>query len=248
MITYLSPPLPVNMGETWFEVASLEHFWIRRRFEVFQKLADALPMRGRIAEFGCGHGLLLQQMAQGYGVAIDGYDLNEPALKLADTPSQRLFHYNIHDRASDLRELYDLIFLFDIIEHLEDDRGFMESVFYHVRPGGWIAINVPANQSLYSKYDKVIGHQRRYDMEMLRELARHTGFTVKAWSYWGFSLIPLLLLRQKLQAGLPENEVARRGFAPPSQLFNRLLLHWSRMEWIPNHTSGASVMALMTRD
>jgi hypothetical protein len=38
-IEFLSPPAPVSMAEHWFEIASVDHFWVRRRFEVLQNLA-----------------------------------------------------------------------------------------------------------------------------------------------------------------------------------------------------------------
>jgi hypothetical protein len=39
-IDYLSASLPVNMGNWWFDIATKDHFWIRRRFEVMKRLAD----------------------------------------------------------------------------------------------------------------------------------------------------------------------------------------------------------------
>ena len=58
-IEYLTPPTKVSMTDGYFELASLGHFWVRRRFEVFQKLAGKLVSSAReMAEIGCGQGLL----------------------------------------------------------------------------------------------------------------------------------------------------------------------------------------------
>src|SRR5437870_3830747 len=46
-ITYLSAPAEVSMGNRWFEIASVDHFWIRRRFEVLQRLAGDLIANAR---------------------------------------------------------------------------------------------------------------------------------------------------------------------------------------------------------
>jgi hypothetical protein len=76
-ITYLSPPAEVSMADRWFEIAAIDHFWIRRRFEVFQRLADGLIGSAReIAEIGCGHGLLQLQIETAYGRDVAGFDLN----------------------------------------------------------------------------------------------------------------------------------------------------------------------------
>lgn len=51
-IHYISPPEHVRMADRWFELASADHFWIRRRFEVFCKLAARLVIDAQaIAEF-----------------------------------------------------------------------------------------------------------------------------------------------------------------------------------------------------
>jgi SAM-dependent methyltransferase len=244
-IQYLSTPLPVHMGETWFEIATLDHFWIRRRFEVFQKLWGRRDWSGRIGEIGCGHGLVLEQMKQAYGVTVDGFDLNEEALKLIDPGAGRLFYYNIHDHATELKQAYDTIILFDVIEHLEDDRAFVDSVRFHLKPGGRMIVNVPANQSLYSRYDKVLGHQRRYDIAMMRGVAEGCGLEIEAWTYWGFTYLPLLVLRQRTQANMSDDEVTRRGFKPPGGLANSALHVLGRVEIIPNHWAGASLMAIL---
>jgi hypothetical protein len=66
-ITYLSPPAEVSMADRWFDVAAIDHFWIRRRFEVLQRLAGGLIASAReIAEIGCGHGLLQLQIEKAY--------------------------------------------------------------------------------------------------------------------------------------------------------------------------------------
>ena len=58
-ITYLSAPTPVRMGDWWFEIATEDHFWIRRRFDVLRRLADPVVRNAvRAAEIGCGNGLL----------------------------------------------------------------------------------------------------------------------------------------------------------------------------------------------
>ena len=53
---------------------------------------------------------------------------------------------------------YDLLLLMDVIEHVEDDLEFIRVSLEHLKPGGIIAINVPAHMKLYSRYDEVAGH------------------------------------------------------------------------------------------
>ena len=81
-IAYLSQPEPVSMGDAWFSIASTEHFWIRRRFEVLRALTPGFDWPAlRLAEIGCGSGLLQRQLEDECGARVDGFDLNELALK-----------------------------------------------------------------------------------------------------------------------------------------------------------------------
>src|SRR5438552_3144350 len=135
-IKYLSPPSPVSMGDSWFDIADLNHFWIRRRFEVLERLAGGIVRHSsECAEIGCGNGLLQRQVEDRFGVAVTGFDLNDFALRtnLSRSP---VYCYNIHERSSAMRAKYDVIFLFDVIEHVADDSLFLESARYHLAANG----------------------------------------------------------------------------------------------------------------
>ena len=91
-ITYLSAPAQVAMADRWFAIASAGHFWIRRRFEVFRRLAGGLVAASReIAEIGCGHGLLQRAIEETYEREVAGFDLNEFALKHNLSGSSRIY-------------------------------------------------------------------------------------------------------------------------------------------------------------
>ena len=81
-VAYLSASTPVNMGDWWFDIATSNHFWIRRRFEVMMRLADsAIRNSKRAAEIGCGNGLLQRDIEDYYGIPVAGFELNEVALQ-----------------------------------------------------------------------------------------------------------------------------------------------------------------------
>jgi len=97
-IEYLTPPTKVSMTDGYFELASLGHFWVRRRFEVFQKLAGKLVSSAReMAEIGCGQGLLKREMA--YGREVMGFDLNDNGLKHNLSQRSRVICYDVFQKA-----------------------------------------------------------------------------------------------------------------------------------------------------
>src|SRR4030095_9935198 len=64
---------------------------------------------------------------------------------------------------------FDLVLLLDVIEHVEDDAGFLDgSIVPHLAPGGVLIVSVPAYQGLYSSHDDALAHHRRYSPGRLR--------------------------------------------------------------------------------
>ena len=250
-IIYLSQPEPVSMGDAWFDIASTSHFWIRRRFEVLRKLAPQFDWpRLKLAEIGSGSGLVQRQFEDQFGAEIDGFDLNETALQTAVSRKSRCLCYNIHARDDQLRGVYDAIReFFDVVEHIDDDLGFLESALFHLKPGGSLIINVPALMQIFSGYDKAAGHVRRYAAEDLIALVEGCGLKTTAWTYWGRPMLPLLTLRKRrLEKMTDKDEILRDGFASRGALGNAALLALSRCERIPQHQTGTSLMLIAHRE
>jgi len=66
----------------------------------------------------------------------------------------------------------DLAFLMDVLEHEQDDRGFLGEAFRKLKPGGRLVITVPAFEFLFSAHDVFLGHFRRYRRRQLHDLQR----------------------------------------------------------------------------
>ncbi len=107
---------------------------------------------------------------------------------------------------------FDLIGLFDTIEHIPDDRGVLQEVHRVLRPGGLVFVSVPAYQFLYSHQDRLVHHQRRYTKRQLHHLLEQTGFRPQKLTYFNAFLFPLILpavlvlkLKEKL-VGVPPDQ------------------------------------------
>jgi SAM-dependent methyltransferase len=245
-IEYLSPAAEVSMGDRWFDIASIDHFWVRRRFEVLQRLADALLSgAGELAEVGCGHGLLQRQIEDAYGRKVTGFDLNENALKQNISRLSRVCCYDIYQRDAALRASFDMIFLFDVLEHIPREDDFLKAVLFHLKPDGKLVINVPAGQWAYSVYDRAVGHVRRYSMGTLREVFARSGLRAREWSYWGLPLLPMLMLRKLWLMGRKNtNNIISAGMDSRTATLNSALGALARCEIIPQKLLGTSLMAI----
>jgi predicted SAM-dependent methyltransferase len=153
-----------------------------------------------------------------------------------------LYLYNILERAHELKEKYQMLFLFDVLEHISETDDFLDACSYLLKPGGHIIINVPASSILYSAYDKAAGHLRRYSMESLRMETSRVGLKDVLYTYWGLTYVPLILLRKFLHRNGSVEDIIKKGFDVRNKYINSILLRTGKFEYMPQQFFGSSIM------
>lgn len=235
------------MAESWYEFATPDHFWMKWRTTLLRRMMEETGVdRGLGLDIGCGQGVLFRELEAVHDVTIDGCDLNLAALASAYPGRGTVYQYNIFEGNADLVEKYDFALLIDVIEHVDDDASFLRAAARHVKPNGAVLLNVPALAMLYGPYDRAAGHLRRYSRMTLRSALERAGLVPQRISYWGWSMIPLLLLRNLVLKRTPEEEIIRRGFQPVHPAVNEALGAMGRLElalgsWWP---VGSSITAI----
>ncbi|MFO1284874.1 MAG: class I SAM-dependent methyltransferase [Burkholderiales bacterium] len=126
-------------------------------------------------DIGCGGGDLAEHLARrGWaGTAIDGSDaaIAKARARLARYPRVEVRKGWIDD----LDGQWPTVLLWDVLEHLEDDRGALVAIARRMSPGGWLLIAVPSNPREWRWDDDFYGHLRRYTVEGLRERLAEAG-------------------------------------------------------------------------
>jgi 2-polyprenyl-3-methyl-5-hydroxy-6-metoxy-1,4-benzoquinol methylase len=253
VIEYVSSVTDTKFPDDWYELANAEHFWMHWRQAVALRMIDSTGLERdrelRAFDIGCGAGLFRDQLEGATSWIVDATDLNLAALRQVKPGRGRTLYYDVTEEAGDLLGSYDVVFLFDVIEHVEDVRGLLASAIRHLRPGGHLFINVPALQALFSAYDVAAGHLRRYSRKTLE--AELSGLPCRPGPthYWGFGLLPLLVARRLLVGRQPTEATIRTGFRPPSRLVNQALKAISKIELrLLKYTPlGTSVMGVARR-
>ncbi len=222
-IQILSPPEKVDMADDWYEFATLEHFWIQARFRSLKAHLKKIDLsQSTLFEVGCGNGLIINQFEKEYQATVDGCDLNMLALKQAKDHRGKLYCLNIFEPPRSFQRKYDGVLLMDVIEHIDDDSTFLNAALEFVDDDGIVMINVPALNAFFSQYDVAAGHKRRYDKEMMRRLFEKNHITPIAISYWGLTLVPIVLLRKLVLKLAGGKNTIRTGFNPPNEFINRM--------------------------
>jgi SAM-dependent methyltransferase len=73
---------------------------------------------------------------------------------------------------------YGSAVMFNVLEHIADDREALRTLHARLAPGGHLVLWVPAFQLLYSRFDDLLGHHRRYRLHPLVHLVTACGFRV----------------------------------------------------------------------
>lgn len=229
-IEYVSRSEEYWFPDEWYQLADAGHFWLRWRFAALvrqlRRVGLALDAPLRALDVGGGTGVVRQQLESVTSWIIDITDLHPAALRSAKRGRGRNLCYNIRDERPGLVDSYDVVLLFDVLEHIEDTGPFVASLVRHLRPGGHLFLNVPALGALTSAYDDAAGHLRRYNRASLAGEFAHAPIEVRDLAYWGMSMIPILALRKLVSMMRPRRtaaEVIRAGFCPPGNLADRVL-------------------------
>lgn len=176
--------------------AALEdkHFWFVSRRRIFFDLLDR-TLDGRkqlnILEIGCGAGGMLGPLSR-YGV-VHGLDIAHDYVQYCRS---RGFDRVLTGSGYELPfadKTFDLVALFDTIEHIPDDRRVLEEVHRVLVPGGLAFCTVPAYQFLFSQNDRIAHHVRRYTARRLKQVMDAAGLGVRRTSYFNTFLFPLIV-------------------------------------------------------
>ena len=184
-----------NPGHSWYEDEDLDtrlrlvlasH---RRPDEMLREphrhfLRDLPARGGRLFDIGCAEGGFLAVASRSYDVT--GIDFNRKAIEISRK------HYGLSKtHAMTLEEFvnspfydgdgFDVISLFDVIEHVEAPAQFLQQLQGLLAPGGWLALNTPNRErspNFKERWDYPPHHLTRWSKEALRNLLSHAGLSV----------------------------------------------------------------------
>ena len=185
------------------------HWWFAGKRMLFKRLLrDRLARAGvRLLDVGCGTGAVAVDFgAHGWLCASDR---SPDALAFVRSRGVR----NVV--ASDAAVLpfadasFDIVTAFDVIEHVEDDYAMARELARVLRPGGALAVHVPAWPSLWSRHDELLEHKRRYTRRALRRLLLDTGFALEHLGWASATILPAaVVMRTAARLGLKKDRPA----------------------------------------
>lgn len=196
-----------------------KHPWWRARGRLVLALLEDLAVDpiGRVLDAGCGWGTTLEGLERG-GYCPTGADISRRALERLDRPGRELAEFDLNQPWPGGVEPFDAVLALDVIEHLDDDRAAVARLGELALPDGVVIVSVPALPDLWTEFDAIQGHRRRYTPETLRATFKGSGLTLERLFWWGSWMVPILKRSRGEPRGRPGEsaaEVYRRYLALP---------------------------------
>lgn len=111
---------------------------------------------GKILEIGCAYGGFLYQLKE-LGWNVKGIELNEDAVKYAIN-KYKLDVENISIEGFETAEKFDVIYLVNVLEHVESPKNVLTKIVQFLKPNGLLIISLPDFSGLEVRIFKRYSH------------------------------------------------------------------------------------------
>ena len=179
------------------------HFWFVSRNSILaaalRSVADNGTVKGALLEIGCGTGNALRVMRDCFPQAmLIGMDAFHAGLLHARSRTRAAL---VEGRLEEMPfgRRFALIGMFDVLEHIEDDRAALLRIYQSLERSGTLILTVPAGPSLWSRFDDESCHRRRYTAPQLREVLRGAQFRVEYMTHFMSVTYPALWASRRLE-------------------------------------------------
>ncbi len=233
------------------EKAEQTHFWFSaRRDKICELFEQHIDKNCSILELGGGTGFIAESLIK-RGFSVQMADIHLSGLLSAKKRGiKNLYQFDLF--YPPFEQEFDVICLFDVLEHLQDDIHALECIKKMLKPGGKIILTVPAHQWLWSRDDAIAGHKRRYTKKQMEEVFLASGLQPLRTRYFFMSILPLLLLRTWLKKDKKTPIKADESISVSIHPFvNQTLYALTKLEsrlerYLPNRMGGSLLAIAQT--
>jgi len=196
---YSSPTLADEVRNTYdykyfhgkeFYDYSAERAALTKNFR--KRLCELTKLKGtgRLLEIGCAYGFFLELAAKSYDV--EGIEVVEDCVRDMDEGLRARVSLADYLSMPERSESFDVVCMWDVVEHLLDPRGFVEKAYRELKPGGLITLTTGDISSLNARARgekwRLIhppSHAHYFTAASVKRMLLGAGFTDVSISYPG---------------------------------------------------------------
>lgn len=190
------------------------HWWFRARRVILRSQMRkhvGWQLGMEVLEVGVGPGENLYSLYPD-DVSLQGLEPEEHNATFANSRGEAPVYQGVLEKLPEplAAKRYDVITLFDVLEHIEDDDAALDRLHTLLKPGGKLVLSVPAYMFLWGRQDVVNHHFRRYTGKELSGKLRAHGFKLVRRTYFNSLLFPPIALVRLLKRGSIEREAGAK--------------------------------------
>lgn len=172
------------------------HWWhVSKRRAVFNLIKKYRSSKSlKILDVGCGSGRNLKEF-QKLGIG-HGLDLSPLAIDYCRQIGLKNLKLGRAERTTFKNNYFNIVTVLDVLEHT-DDKKTLKELKRILKIDGLIIATVPAFKFLWSRWDEVLHHKRRYTVKSVKDLFLANGFSIVKITYlYSFLVIPATITRK----------------------------------------------------
>lgn len=209
------------------------HWWWRARRDILSDFIGRFaptPTRGarRLVEVGCGSGgnlPMLSRFGEVLGAEHDAHAIDQ--LRRKRGGAFRVIRHTIPDP---LPGPFDVLAMFDVLEHIRDDEAALDWAARQLSPGGVLIATVPAFGFLWTEQDDAVHHFRRYTPATLAKRLPHNLELLHLTCFNTILFAPIATVRAAMNVLSRRNRPPRSHLGMPPAPINSLFYHVFRQE------------------
>lgn len=199
-------------------------FWFGHRNACILTLLRRFPTTGPFFDIGGGNGFVAAALQSEGGLSVALVEPGADGIRHAQARGLRTVVQATLKGARFRDGSLPAIGFFDVLEHIEDEQGFLGEVRRCLAAGGRIYLTVPSGHWLWSDADVQAGHFRRYTFASLRRALERAGFRPLFMSKI-FSPLPLpLFVCRSLPSLFGHRQQPARNYSSQHQSRGRKLM------------------------
>ncbi len=126
----------------------------------------------------------------------------------------------------------DVISSLDVVEHIRKDTALIREFYRVLKPGGLVIVTVPAYKWLWTYWDDILKHKRRYTGKEIRRKFERGGFEVVRQSYFYSYLLPVAMVFRLVKTLVPKRKLASDFIGLPAWANGLMLRAAQGEEWL----------------
>ncbi len=223
-----------------YPVAIEKHYWNVARNKIILGEISRLGLTdATMLEIGCGTGVVLRALrsvsSSSYGVDLAAHE------SAADIAPFTFYETDFTALPVEFKDKVTLILLCDVIEHIQDDVAFLNSIKLHFPNVTHLFITIPARPELWSNYDTYYGHFRRYTRASIAALAHASSLEVTTNRYFFHGLYLPARLLGKLKISRQTTITPPRGIGVVLHYLLGMLFYFE-FKLLPKQIAGTSIL------